>query len=565
MGTEALEPVREFTELMTDGDPSVPSEPLATDVIRQVVELVGGETGSLVIRTKERGMPHWVIKQTFGLPYDGSKKFPVGVPGNNSLVAGSPAPIVMADMDRYQHFNPLEREVVNDWGIGSALGAALPGPNGTPVGILYVNWSDKKRPNADGRSLLALAANLIGRFIAPAIEAELKAKQLAIETHDEVAVAFLRRFATSAYHGDNLFELCRELESVLGTPLAVLTDQHEPMYPPTVEHLPLEHLAAECAHVGRATTPYYASSAEGGGNRLIVPIMAGTQVSGYLIAWNHEGLPIYPALKEAASIIAGQSSIAWRRACLSPLSIQGLFNGALRGTHRPAIFAEQSLFREDFRGPYRMLLVNSPSHQIEGVLPKVKAAFAPLERSSVRTTLENNIVYVASERVLRPSVMQHIQESMAELDEREGPLVLLATPSFSNLDAVKNVYENALKLATFADSIGKRQVLTPEELGVEELLLRVDDNEWSSDFVRRQIGPILQHDQMHGGELTKSLKCYLDNNCAITAAAEELYVHPNTLRYRLTKVRELMSNELATADERLAVHLALKLSRLAAA
>lgn len=563
VGTRELQPIRDFADFAVSVRDSPASQELASDVIRRVVELVGGETGSLVLRTREKGTPCWAIKETYGLPHDGSKAFPVNLPGNNSIVAGSPTPIVMADIDRYPHFNAMEREVVHDWGIGSALGTALPGPHGGPVGLLYVNWSDKKRPNPHVKSLLGLAAKLVGSFIGPALAAESLYKRQIVESNDEIGMAFLRRFATAAYRGDNLFELCRGLEDVLDVPLAVLTEECEPMYPPNAGRLPLEKLRDDCAHVAKSGTPYNSNTADGGGNRMTVPIMTGTEVSGFLVAWNPEGLPIYPALKEAASIIAGKSSIAWRRACLSPLSIQGLFNGVLRGTHRPAIFAEQSLFREDFRGPYRLLLVNSPTYQIEDLLPKIKRALAPIERSSVRTEIDNNVVYVASEAAMRTSVMDRIKSSVAEIDEREGPVVLLATPPFSTLDTVKSVYENARKLAALAHSLGKRQVLSPDELGVEELLLRIDDSEWSNDFVRRLIGPILQHDQVHGGELTKSLECYLDNNCAITAAAEQLYVHPNTLRYRLAKVRELMSNELATADERLTVHLALKLSRLA--
>ena len=42
------------------------------------------------------------------------------------------------------------------------------------------------------------------------------------------------------------------------------------------------------------------------------------------------------------------------------------------------------------------------------------------------------------------------------------------------------------------------------------------------------------------GELLETLWCYLDNGRSLEATARELFVHPNTVRYRLKKVAELV-------------------------
>src|SRR5690606_17161436 len=46
--------------------------------------------------------------------------------------------------------------------------------------------------------------------------------------------------------------------------------------------------------------------------------------------------------------------------------------------------------------------------------------------------------------------------------------------------------------------------------------------------------------QAHSTELLSTLWCYLDNGRSLEATARELFVHPNTVRYRLKRVSEVI-------------------------
>lgn len=61
-------------------------------------------------------------------------------------------------------------------------------------------------------------------------------------------------------------------------------------------------------------------------------------------------------------------------------------------------------------------------------------------------------------------------------------------------------------------------------------------------------------------ELAKSLRAHLDAFGDVTAAAAALHVHPNTLRYRLKRIRELSGIDLDDPDERLLATLLLRLA-----
>jgi DNA-binding PucR family transcriptional regulator len=62
--------------------------------------------------------------------------------------------------------------------------------------------------------------------------------------------------------------------------------------------------------------------------------------------------------------------------------------------------------------------------------------------------------------------------------------------------------------------------------------------------------------------LVETLEVYLDAACNAQVAAEELHLHRGSLYYRLQRVEELAHTTLHDGQERLSLHLELKLSRL---
>jgi sugar diacid utilization regulator len=64
-------------------------------------------------------------------------------------------------------------------------------------------------------------------------------------------------------------------------------------------------------------------------------------------------------------------------------------------------------------------------------------------------------------------------------------------------------------------------------------------------------------------ELVTTLEVYLDLGCDAKAASQRLHLHRATLYYRLDKVSRLTDANLRDGNDRLALHLGLKLARLA--
>ncbi|BDF07041.1 MAG: helix-turn-helix domain-containing protein [Emergencia timonensis] len=63
----------------------------------------------------------------------------------------------------------------------------------------------------------------------------------------------------------------------------------------------------------------------------------------------------------------------------------------------------------------------------------------------------------------------------------------------------------------------------------------------------------------HSGELMDTLECYYENNCNLGRTARQMYLHPNTIKYRLHQIREKIgAAPLDDGNEILKYHLLLK-------
>ena len=80
-------------------------------------------------------------------------------------------------------------------------------------------------------------------------------------------------------------------------------------------------------------------------------------------------------------------------------------------------------------------------------------------------------------------------------------------------------------------------------------------------LVETVVGPL----EAAGGELLRTLAAYLEGGGALEACARALFVHPNTVRYRLRRVSELTGRGPSDPRDALVLRVALIAARMGAA
>jgi DNA-binding PucR family transcriptional regulator len=111
-------------------------------------------------------------------------------------------------------------------------------------------------------------------------------------------------------------------------------------------------------------------------------------------------------------------------------------------------------------------------------------------------------------------------------------------------------------------ALGRVGVLAAAEQGLEQLILEATDPRRLVAFERQILDPLRAHDDRRGTQLVHTLESVYERHWNLQAAARALHVHVSTLRYRLTRIEELAHVDLGDQDDRLALHLALRIAKL---
>jgi purine catabolism regulator len=110
---------------------------------------------------------------------------------------------------------------------------------------------------------------------------------------------------------------------------------------------------------------------------------------------------------------------------------------------------------------------------------------------------------------------------------------------------------------------GAGQVSLFTELGLERLLLSCAPDELDA-FHRATLGPLLNYERAHpGAELSNTLDAFLASDRNVARTARALFVHYNTVKYRLERLERLLGRFTNSPQQCLRLELALHVGKLA--
>ena len=111
-----------------------------------------------------------------------------------------------------------------------------------------------------------------------------------------------------------------------------------------------------------------------------------------------------------------------------------------------------------------------------------------------------------------------------------------------------------------ARRFGEAKPLYFPDLSVYRLLLQIEHDPELGAFQEEIIGPLLAYDGSE--EFIRTLETYFKHNANLSQTAEALFVHRNTLLYRMERISQILDLDLDIPENRLAVQLALHIYRM---
>jgi GAF domain-containing protein len=285
-------------------------------------------------------------------------------------------------------------------------------------------------------------------------------------------------------------------------------------------------------------------------SRVAQPLVANDELLGLLVAEGTTALDL-------AGALANQTAVAIKKIELiehltEKNLIKDFFEELVRGAGQGALDVRAARLGSDLDEPHLVLVAAPPSDALERVLDSVGAGLLDRRQDSIRA-----LVRIPSEG--EAALLERLRALHAELDEPAA--VGISNPCKGAPSFAAGFEEAEHALVGTSVLRAEPSLMTYDELGPYKYLLRMSIDSGARDSHREAIRRLAEYDEQRSTFLLRTLEEFLRRRGNISATAEALYVHPNTLRQRLRRIQELSGVDLRKEDW-LMLEIALKLVRL---
>ena len=208
---------------------------------------------------------------------------------------------------------------------------------------------------------------------------------------------------------------------------------------------------------------------------------------------------------------------------------------------------------------HRELITSSKS---QWLVKSMEAQLLKAGDKSFVLTMDDIYVFVFSnysEEEMREIMLKMIML----LRMKEYQFYVGSSINHSGVEQLTNAYVQAKKVVNLSERNGwENQLVQYRELDVYQLLLAIDDKNTMKQYYDAKLGVLEKHDQNNGSDYLEFLKVYLNSNCNINDTADKLFIHRNTVVYKIKKINELLDCDLSELEVRVKLFLAIMLQNI---
>jgi GAF domain-containing protein len=301
---------------------------------------------------------------------------------------------------------------------------------------------------------------------------------------------------------------------------------------------------------------------------LLLPLIVAGELLGFLAARAAPGRVFGEEARDLATSIASQTAVAIRKIQLIERlternQLKDFFEDLGRGTP-DGLVARGRRLGVDLERAHLVLWARrfgeDATLDVAEQLERLEGALGRALPGSVCDRRDGGL------RMLVPLGTGGEREALVRLRAARGevaPNIVVGVSSpCVGVDAYATGFEEALQAVSAAPVVHEHAAaVTFDDLGPYKYLLRVSQEGLVRDRHADALRRLLEYDRSRQSQLVRTLEEYLRQRGNVSATAQALYVHANTLRQRLRRITELTQLDVRT-DDWLMIEIALKLLRL---
>lgn len=152
---------------------------------------------------------------------------------------------------------------------------------------------------------------------------------------------------------------------------------------------------------------------------------------------------------------------------------------------------------------------------------------------------------------------QFIYQVEASIEKKDMSSLYVGVGStYDKINTMRRSYIEALEVIEtmiFLDSIDKK-IIHFKELGIYRYAKLMYKKNIAEQYRNEKLLKLMQHDINNNSALLRTLWYYLKMDAKVARTAKALFIHPNTLHYRMNKIKEITMVNLSNMDEKMELH-----------
>ena len=289
---------------------------------------------------------------------------------------------------------------------------------------------------------------------------------------------------------------------------------------------------------------------------ITVPVRIGREVVGYLLLSAERDLgPIDRALVDIATTGAALEFAKIRATVEVEERLRGeAIADLLAGTFvsEAAMAARAARLGHDLGQPHDLLVAEIDVERSD----ELDRRLAGLAREHLAQGRPRSLAVMHARSLVilatRPSRGRADSEALAGelrvlLEDVAGPgtVTIAIGGTCDRPDAYAPAFAAARRALDLMIKLGRQgAVIGPRQMGPYGLLLQASSMDDLEAFARATLGPLIEHDSRHDAELMRTMRVFLEEDRVQRRTAARLFVHVNTVAYRINRIEQLIGHSL---------------------
>lgn len=155
-----------------------------------------------------------------------------------------------------------------------------------------------------------------------------------------------------------------------------------------------------------------------------------------------------------------------------------------------------------------------------------------------------------------------VREVRNQLTKEEYTAIFTgAGEAYGKMSSIRQSYLEALEVIETFVFLNKdiQDLYQYRNLGLYKYLKLMYKKNLHDGYRHPAIVRLMEKDETANSELLRTLWVYLKNDCKVAKSAEELFIHPNTMNYRMKQIDDVMKMDMTSVENKMELYMQLQL------